>query len=135
MPRTVLPVTKSLLIADSVFRQASGKWCIIGVFDRIIARSFPVLHPSLGLFLQISDVLPGEHQISMAFKDSQENTIAVSPEVRLVVKDRLARIGIGLQTHNLLIPREDTYFIEVLFDDSHLEEIRLQAEITDGGEP
>jgi len=127
-----LPDVLSFLIADSVFQQRSGKWCVIGIFDRIRAPAFPVLHHSLGLFLQLAEVTPGEHELRMVLRDSGGGQIAASPPMCLSVReqhDPVNRIYIGMQTHNLMIPHEGTYFIEVLFDGSPLPaDIRLTAE-------
>lgn len=132
-----LLAVESRLIADSVFQQMSGKWCVVGIFDAIVAPSFPVLHHSLGLFLQLSGIAElGAHELFMIFMDSRRRQLAVSPKVTLDIKslDRVATLDVGMQTNNLLIPSEGTYFIEVYFDGQPIPgDIRLEAQRIDGG--
>jgi hypothetical protein len=112
------PEIKSFLIADSVFQQANGKWCIIGVFSRIHCFSFPAMHPSLGLFLQMTEVRAGPHTLQVAFVDSQERVLARLPAARLDVKEFQPSqpIAIGVQTSNLLIPAAGVYNFRATFD-------------------
>ena len=125
----VVPSVKSFLIADSVFQQQSGKWCIIGAFNRIFALRFPVQHPSLGLFLRMAD-MTGEYDVQALFKDDQGRTLAQSPVFRLKPpNDRLAEVDFGVEVHNLLIPSEGTYFIQVLFNNEPAgNDIRLEVQ-------
>ena len=123
-----LPTVKSFLIADSVFQQVGGKWCIVGVFDRIWGAKFPATHPSLGIYLELEDVPEGKHEIFMTFSDSENRQLAVSPKIHLTARNRLAKAGVGVQTHNLTIPAAGTYFIEIVFDGQSLpHDIRLEA--------
>jgi hypothetical protein len=128
MPGTALPSVRSFLIADSVFRQDNGKWCVIGIFDRIMVRSFPAWHHALGVFLELGDVPVGKHVVNIALIDSEDRQLAMSPPLTIEVKDRLANIGVGFQTYGLQIPQAGTYFVSILFNNERLDaDIRLQA--------
>jgi len=133
MGDAILPSVKSFLIADSVFPQASGKWCIIGVFNTITTPRFPALHPALGLFLQLTDVPLGTHEIHMTFLDSGKRQLAVSSTTTIENGNPLGMVEIGMQAGNLLIPAEGIYFIEILFDNQSLNtDIRLKAQKSKG---
>jgi hypothetical protein len=128
MDKRPLPTLASFLIADSVFQQKSGKWCVIGVFDRIFARSFPAVHHSLGLFLELRDVPKGEHEVRIVIYDSERKQLAAGPQFKMNAQGRLDSLHVGFQTYNLPIPREGAYFVEVLFDgDTIASDIRINA--------
>ena len=131
-----LPSVKSFVIADTVFQQIGGKWCIVGVFDRIFGAKFPAMHPSLGIYLELEDVPEGTHEIFMTFSNSEKKQLAVSPKILLTARNRLAKAGVGVQTHNLMIPAPGTYFIEIVFDGQPLaHDIRLEAAPTRPNQP
>lgn len=109
------PSIKNALVADQVFRQEGGKWCVIGVFDTIWANRFPVVHPSLGIFVRVSDA-EGTYALRVELQDSTGKCIAAVGEVALKVDHRLAEADLGIQTHNLPIPAAGTYFLRFLFN-------------------
>lgn len=133
------PTVKSFLMADTVFRQDNGKWCVIGIFDRICAPAFPAVHNSLGLFVQLDDVPKGKHQLHMAFHDGEGRQMAVSPRIEMnvpEVHDRTKVVPVGIQTHRLPIPHPGTYLIHLYFDEQHIAgtDIRLSVEHVPGKE-
>lgn len=70
------PVVKSFVIADTVIQdRMSGKWSIIGVFDRIMAPAFPVFHP-IAVYLKLGDA-QGRYQIKIELRDSSDRRIAM----------------------------------------------------------
>ena len=111
----ITPHIKSFLIADSVFPQATGKWCIIGVFNRIMAPKFPCLHHSLGLFIELSDA-EGDYDIGVDFCTSKDQVLSQIRGRKLIVKDRLTSTGFGIQTSNLPIPSPGRYFFKLYFN-------------------
>jgi hypothetical protein len=119
---------KSFLIADLVFRQDNGKYCIIGIFDHISSRRFPVTHPSLGLFLTVADAL-GEYKVRVEFQDENGVCLERLQNLTMTSTDRHAEGAIGLQGKNLLIPRPGTYFLKVFFNEEEIAaDIRLLAQ-------
>lgn len=109
------PSVSSFLIADQVFRQDTGKWCIIGVFNRILAGRFPCVHPSLGLFVRLSDAL-GDYEVRVDYCDSEDRVITKLEGIRLNVRDRLANVELGIQTYNLPIKAPGRYFFRLYFN-------------------
>lgn len=124
-----LPRVRSFLLADLVFRQDTGKWCLVGVFDKIRSAAYPVMHPSLGLYLQLSDA-QGEYEVAVEFQDAQGARLGRFEGLRLRVPDRLSIAEIGVQTQQLPIPAPGTYFLKLFFDGRPADaDIRLTAEI------
>ena len=109
------PVLKNFLIADTVFRQDTGKWCIIGVFNGIVAARFPVLHPSLGLFLTLGDA-EGDYAVRVEFRNNRDQVLGAFEGVSLKIANRLQDAHFGIQTHNLAIPAAGRYFFKLFFN-------------------
>jgi len=133
----VTPTLKSYLIADMVFKQEGGKWCVIGIFSKLYAPRYPVIHPSLGLLIQVSDA-EGEYDVKLEVRDSNDRTITVLPRFKLAVHDRLAVVEFGTQTRHLLIPALGKYRFRLSFNDEFvgdipLEALLLEAPPSDGG--
>jgi hypothetical protein len=121
------PHIKSFLIADQVFQQTSRKWCVIGIFDRIWVRRFPSLHPSVGLYLQVSDA-EGDYDVKVSFQTIDGTPLAQLTGVSFSVKDPLVAPGFGVQAHNLPLPAPGTYLFKVFFNDQEsAADIRLEV--------
>mgnify|MGYP001076050055 CR=1 FL=1 len=59
------------LLADAATVDAAGKLNILGIFDRISARSFPVRHPRLALVLRFRATMneAGDHAVKILLSD------------------------------------------------------------------
>lgn len=109
-----LPSVRSFMMADHVFRQASEKWCLIGVFNEIAAPRFPIMHHSLGLFVEISDA-EGENEVAIDFCNAGFQVLSPLRGIRIQVRVRLRSAYIGIQTYNLPIPAPGRYFFKLYF--------------------
>lgn len=113
MART--PELKSFLVADTVLQEkGTGKWSVIGIFDRISARAFPLLYHSVGLFITVADA-EGSYDVRVDFLDSADRRIATFGGMRLDGADPTRMVSFGLQTHNVAIPREGRYHFALYF--------------------
>ena len=65
-----------------------GKLNILGAFDRIVARQFPVVHPHCAIALRVrfERIEEGEHPIRINIVDADGNSILPSVDGRIVVK-------------------------------------------------
>ena len=121
------PTLHAALVADQVFQQRSGKWCIIGVFSQIYAFKFPAMHHSLGLFLRLGGAL-GKYKLTAEFRNLTKNkTLAIFPEIEFQAGDRLVPVELGIQTYRLPIPGADTYSICLSINDEYFQEIKIKA--------
>lgn len=109
------PNVRSFLIADQVFQQSSGKWCVIGVFDRVMSLRFPTLHHSVGLFVVVSDA-EGVYDVKVEFRNSKDQVLGAFEGLKLQVTSRLSTVSFGIQTHNLPIPAPGKYFFKLYFN-------------------
>jgi len=102
------------MIADQVFQQSSGKWCLIGVFNEIVAPRFPIVHHSLGLFVELADA-EGEYDVGIDFCNASFQVLSPLRGMRIQVPNRLRSVQFGVQTYNLPIPAPGRYFFKLYF--------------------
>src|SRR3990167_4126164 len=111
------PTVKAFLLADSVFQQKNGKLCIVGVFDKLYATRFPVVHPSMGLYVKLADA-KGSYRVRADIENSEGQQIARLDGINVTAHDRAEEGGIGIEARGLLLPAPGTYFINLYFNDA-----------------
>lgn len=122
-----IPKVKNFLLADSVFQQISKKYCIIGVFSRIHVKSFPSLHHSLGLFVQLTDA-QGDYDVRVEFLNSAGQVLSQLAGIRMKVESPLALVEFGIQTYNIPLPAPGQYRFRIYFNDEPTDtEIPIEA--------
>ena len=52
------PSPIALVVCDNVYKEASGKTALVGLFNRIIASKFPATHPRLCVYAAVTDIHP-----------------------------------------------------------------------------
>jgi len=113
------PIVKSFLIADAVLQdRLTGKWSIIGVFDRVMAPSFPVVHPTVALYLRLSDA-QGKYKIRVEFRDDTDRRVGLFEGIELEVKDAAQAIEVGLPTHMLPLEKPGKYQFQLFINDEY----------------
>ncbi len=123
----VKPQIKSFLIADQVLQEkGTNKWSAIGIFDTIYASSFPCVHPSLALYIRLSDG-EGDFDIKVEFYDEAERALAIFKGFKLVVRDRLANPDFGIQTKSLPVPQPGRYTFRLYFNDEFAQSIPINV--------
>jgi len=53
------PTPIALVVCDNVYRESQGKTALVGLFNRIKAAQFPVVHPRLCVYVSVTDIKPG----------------------------------------------------------------------------
>lgn len=120
------PIVKSFIIADAVLQdRLTGKWSIIGVFDRVMAPSFPVVHPTVALYLRLSDA-QGKYKMRVEFRDSTDRRVGLFEGIEMDVKDPAQAIEVGLPTHMLPLEKPGKYQFQLYIND----EYAASAELT-----
>ena len=128
MSRT--PELKSFLVADRVMQEkGTDKWSIIGVFDRIWGRQFPMIHASLGLFVKVADV-EGTHPIRIEFRDSEDRVLATFKGMEVSIQGAPQLVAFGIQTHSLPLPNAGKYHFMLYFGDQLVAIIPIEAVLT-----
>lgn len=120
------PSVTSFLLADQVFRQESGKWCLIGVFNRILAPCFPVTHHSLGIFIVLADA-KGDYDLKLEFRDGDDRVLSVFEGIRVSVPDPLRTVEVGIQAMNLALKTPGRYFFKLWANGELVKDLPVDA--------
>jgi len=59
MPSGTPPAPIALVVCDNVYREAGGKTALVGLFNEIRGREFPLVHPHLSIYASVTDIRPG----------------------------------------------------------------------------
>ena len=103
------PVVKSFLIADVVIQdRMTGKWSVIGVFDRILSPAFPVVHPAVAFYVKMGD-MQGRYKIKVEFRDDKDNRIGLIEGPPIEVKDSAQSFELGIGLANVKLDRPGKY--------------------------
>src|SRR5262245_28225048 len=103
------PVITSFLIADSVIQdRLTGKWSVIGIFDRILAPAFPVVHPSVAFYVKMRD-LQGRYRIKVEVRDVADKRVGVIEGPPIDVKDPAQAFELGIGLANVPLERPGKY--------------------------
>ena len=125
---SVKPKISSFLIADTVIQdKATNKWSAIGIFDKIISINFPCVHPSLALYIRLSDA-EGKYDIRVEFRDVGERKLAIFEGITLRIRSRLHHPDLGIKTLNLPIPKPGKYYFDLYFNGELTESLPLEVE-------
>jgi len=121
------PIVKSFLIADAVLQdRLTGKWSIIGVFDRVMAPSFPVIHPTVALYLRLSDA-QGRYRLRVEFRDASDRRVGLFEGIEMEVKDPAQAIEVGLPTHMLPLEKPGKYQFQLYINDEYAASAELSV--------
>jgi hypothetical protein len=101
------------------------------VFDRLFSDRFPVVHPSLGIFLVLSDA-QGKYDIRVEFRNAADQILSAMEGIRLEVPHRLVRVVFGVQTRLLPVPAPGNYFFKLFFNGVFTMDIPLRVDLVGG---
>lgn len=122
----VKPIVKAFLIADKVMREeGTKKWSVIGIFDRISSKNFPCIHPSLALYIRLSNA-EGEYNVKIEFCEIDGKVLSLF-EGKLKVGSRLATPEIGIQTYNLPLPKPGRYLFKLYLNDEFIQDFPIDV--------
>lgn len=128
------------LLADAATVDAAGKLNILGVFDRIAARSFPAPHPHLSLVLRFQAALneAGTHKVEIVLRDPKGGEVVrVTGDVHIGPGPANAggqvRVPQVLNLGRLVFPEPGRYAFDVSVDQVHQTSIPLTLHEAGGG--
>lgn len=109
-----LPQVNALLLCDQVIvDKFTGKKTLVGIFENINARKFPIHHPSIHVYANLTDA-KGTYKIKVAIDDLSTGTEvgeAVIPE--LTLNDRLQTNEIIMNLQGLRFEHEGKYALNL----------------------
>ncbi|HYF00880.1 MAG TPA: hypothetical protein VEJ18_18305 [Planctomycetota bacterium] len=99
------PAVKAFLTADTVIQdRATGKWTVVGVFDRIFAPVFPCVHPWVALYVRLSDA-KGRYRVRIEVRDADDRLQARLEGLEFEAPDPRQAVEFGLVTQQLRLER------------------------------
>jgi hypothetical protein len=127
------------LLADAATVDGSGKLNVLGVFDRIQARDYPIRHGRISLVLRFSAGLSeaGGHQVEIRLRGpSGEEVLRLDGRLDLSGGAREAEEGIKvphvLNLDGITFPEPGTYYFDIACDGNSLLSIPLRLERISG---
>ena len=92
------PKVTAMVLCDHAHRDpATGKFTLLGVFDRIHAKSFPAAHGPFSIYLALTN-LNGSYDLAVhVLRGEDESAVGETRSAQpLVVRDPLARVELAL---------------------------------------
>lgn len=115
----------ALILCDSVYFEPTGKKALIGLFSVLFAKSVPVMHPGLAIYLAFSDC-QGAVPIKFRMIDVEEKRqpiFEVTMEAQM--PDRHAIGEVICQVGRIVFPEFGEYRLQSFAGDSPLLERRV----------
>ena len=114
------PMVKSFLIADTVIQdRGTGKWTVVGLFDQIYAPAFPCIHPSVAIYVRLTDAW-GKYRVKIEFRDHEDNCVSTFQGINLEVSDRLQGVEFGLATQGMPLKKPGRYQFQLFLNDEYV---------------
>ncbi|MDX2226928.1 MAG: hypothetical protein SFY92_07560 [Verrucomicrobiae bacterium] len=104
---------ETILACDAI-AHSSGKYTLVGVFDRIWAIKFPCTHGPLAIYLRLRLPL-GQHKIEVQITDSDQRVIYKTQppmEANVTLEDMTGEFPVGLA--GVSFPLPDEYWVQCL---------------------
>jgi hypothetical protein len=113
----IRPDLQFSVLCDDVRREENGKFMLIGLFEAINSKKFPVVHPSLFV---INRWCKGEgvfrQRIRILNIEGKEKVFETG-EQAFELKDINAHHTLISRFNNLLFPKAGKYWVEILLND------------------
>lgn len=130
-----VPILKAMLIADLAIREeGTGKVSLIGIFEQISAVSFPVRHPTLSVYVKMTDA-EGTYDIAIELLRLDDATRLGEGRGTLEAPDRMAVGEIIVRLDNLIFPAAGLYEFRLLANRRYLgsKSFRVVKSVPSGG--
>ena len=120
------PSLKAILVCDSVLQEiGTAKKSIIGIFDQILAGSFPCSHPQMGIYFSVIDA-EGSYFFRMESVRLSTNEIIAKGEIGpILVKNRFQIVDGAIMLQGLTFPAPGKYEFRLYANDAFLDSKEL----------
>ncbi len=126
------PVLLAILVCDTVIEDRdTNKKSLIGLFDRITAEGVPVQHPSLNLFISLTNGHGvAEGALRVIKSDTDEALTELSGPIEF--PDPMTVVEMVFVLRDLVFPEEGEYRFQFFCNDVLLGERRFVVEVDEG---
>ncbi len=121
------PLVKSFIIADAVIQdRLTNKWSVVGIFNRVMAPQFPVVHPTVAMYVKLADA-GGKYDVCVEVRDATDRVVASFKGIQLEVRDRTQEVEFGVPTHMLPLEKPGKYQFQLHLNGEFLASATLEA--------
>ena len=128
------------LLADAATVDASGKLNILGIFDRLNAKTFPAQHGRIALVLRFRAGMPdaGRHKIHIRLTDPEgQELVGVDGDIQIgagkFAADSGVRVPQVLNLDGIRFEKPGRYTVDVKIDGEHHVSLPLTVSGPPGG--
>jgi len=110
------PVLLAILVCDDVIRhEGTHKTTLVGIFNRISARTFPCTHSRLSIFMSLTNGHgEGETELRLTSQETGETLVGLKGRIRF--PDPLAVVDMNFALNNVRFPKAGPYSIDLYVD-------------------
>lgn len=111
------PIVMSINVCDEIIRdEISKKISLIGLFSQIQAATFPMHHPSLHVYVSLTDG-HGEYRGELRFVREADNSVIASMKGKVPFHNPLQTVELNFAINNLKFEGPGKYRVEFFCDD------------------
>jgi hypothetical protein len=110
------PVVNSIIVCDVVIRdRETGKSSLIGIFTRLRASRFPLVHPLLCLYVRLIDA-QGDYDFQLALVRLESMEVIGQGTVHVAIPDRPQYHEPGFRLAGMAFPAPGRYELRLYAD-------------------
>lgn len=103
---------EAILFADKAIQENTGKWGLIGIFDRFNLPQFPTPPlPVWFVYLAITEIEQGKHEFALNLLRESENQVIAPINGEMEVRNPGGRITLVLPIPGVSFPKPDRYSV------------------------
>ena len=111
-PSTIKPTPIALVVCDTIYQEpASGKTALVGLFNGILASSFPVRHPRMAVFASVTGLRDGSHAKLDIVHSETEQCIVSAQGPFPGGPAPVTVVDMNFVFNNVVFPEEGTYYV------------------------
>ena len=118
-------------LCDDVREEKTGKFSLMGLFDRFLVADFRAPLPSFWLFAQIGCDTEGEHTLTVEFRRAEGEPVMRADIKHQVVSRNimtgLCHANINLRLEHLTIPGPGAYEFAIHSDGRHIGSLPVEV--------
>jgi hypothetical protein len=129
------PVVNSIIVCATMIRDLeTGERSLIGVFTRLTASRFPLVHPSLCLYARLIDA-QGDYDFRLALVRLESMEVIGEGTVHVAIPDRLQYHELAFRLTGVVFPAPGRYEFRLYADGNFLDHQALDVVslVTDRG--
>jgi len=110
------PVVLSINICDTIIRdERTKKVSLIGLFNAIHASAFPAVHPTMCVYIALTNG-PGNCKLNIQFNKAEDNQTIAGMEGEIEFVNPLQVVELNLELQGLKFEKAGEHRVEVLCD-------------------